>query len=257
MPTRRPPAPWALLAACLGLLLPAVPARAAEPAQPGTFQPLTVEDASPIERGQAEAALAFRWDHVEEGDDLFEARPRLKLGALPGLELELAAPYRFGDEGEGDLRASAQYALTRGGGALPALGVEMGVTRTYGSRRDTEAELKALATQPLTRQGGSGPSLHLNLSWLRLFDAGPAERGDRYAAVVGYSQPVGQDTALVLDLAREQERGEGRETNIAEAGLRRRLPGDLVLSAGAGLGLDADSPDFRMVVGLQHSFSLF
>jgi hypothetical protein len=135
MPTRRPPAPWALLAACLGLLLPAVPARAAEPAQPGTFQPLTVEDASPIERGQAEAALAFRWDHVEEGDDLFEARPRLKLGALPGLELELAAPYRFGDEGEGDLRASAQYALTRGGGALPALGVEMGVTRTYGSRQ--------------------------------------------------------------------------------------------------------------------------
>ena len=254
--------PASRLLAATALLVPFVtlpPAWAGEAAEPDDFQPLTVDDASPLERGQGTADAALVWDRAHK-EDLFEVRPRLRAGVAGGLELSLAAPYRFGEGDEADqadLEPGVQYQLTEGKGGWPTLAVEAAGTIPLGSHAGHEAELTFLATQPLGARGEEGPALHLNLSWSHLFDAGDDEREDRYAAVLGYSRPLGERTGLILDLVHEQEEDKGQATNLAEAGVRLELVDGLILSLGAGAGLGGDTPEVRVTAGLQRSFRLF
>src|SRR5919202_5719663 len=99
MPTRRL-SRSCILAALLGSVV-APPALADEAAQPDDFLPITVDDASPLDRGQGAADAVLVWDR-SHGDDLFEIRPRVRAGVADGLELSLAMPYRFGEGDEAD-----------------------------------------------------------------------------------------------------------------------------------------------------------
>ena len=242
-------------------LLAGRPAVAGEAAQPDDLQPITIDSASPLDRGQATAELITRWDRDRHGDDLIELRPRAKVGALAGLELQLALPYTLGSAGEADqanLDLAAKYGLRDAGGGLPALSLEADISVPLGSHPGPDTELTLLASQPLTGKGEDGPSLHLNLSWLHFFDARSGEeRRDGYAAALGVSFPVGQNTGLVADIVHEDERDRGRATNLVEAGVRREVAEGLILSAGAGTGLAGDSPEVRLTVGLQHPFRAF
>ncbi len=88
----------------------AAPARAAEPERLSSFQPLTIQDAYPTRFGQVELEAAFRWDRTQGGNDLFEPRPRIKLGAFPGLQLSVGVPYRLGNAAgtdQGDVEVGA------------------------------------------------------------------------------------------------------------------------------------------------------
>jgi hypothetical protein len=253
---RRP----ALALALLLTPLAGLPAAADEASQPDDFQPLTVDDASPLKRGQATAEFITRWDRDRSGDDLIELRPRATLGVFDRLELELAVPYTLGsadEAGRADLEASAKYGLTEAKGGLPALALDADVVVPLGSHAGLDTELTLLASEPLTGHGEDGPTLHLNLSWLHFLDRESGERSDGYAAVLGLSYPVGEKTGLVFDVAHEDERESGQATNLVEAGVRREVADGLILSAGAGTGLGGDSPEVRLTVGLQRQFRAF
>ena len=58
----------------------------------------------------------------------------------------------------------------------------------------------------------------------------------------------------VIDYVREQERQKGKVSDILEAGVRQQITPRLTLSAGAGLGLSKEAPDFRIMAGIQRSF---
>jgi hypothetical protein len=251
----------AVLPTVLLALLAGRPAAAGEAAQPDDFQPLTIDDASPLERGQASAELSTSWDHDRHGDDLIELRPAAKIGAFEGLELELALPYTLGssdEAGQANFDLGAKYGLRDAGGGLPALALEADVSVPLGSHPGLDTELTLLAAQPLTGKGEGGPALYLNLSWLHFFDAESGEeRSNGYAAAFGVSFPVGENTGLVADIVHEDERDRDQATNLVEAGVRREVMEGLILSVGAGTGLAGDSPEFRLTVGLQHQFRAF
>jgi hypothetical protein len=63
------------------------------------------------------------------------------------------------------------------------------------------------------------------------------------------------DTVLVLDYVREQENEEDKEINLVEAGIRYQCTPLSVISTGAGAGIGEDSPDVRIAVSFQHSFT--
>ena len=59
------------------------------------------------------------------------------------------------------------------------------------------------------------------------------------------------------DLVHEQEHAHGQATNLAKLGVRQQVAKDLILTADAGAGLGEDTPDFRLLVGIRRSFTLF
>ncbi|WP_135467102.1 hypothetical protein [Crenalkalicoccus roseus] len=90
-----------------------------------------------------------------------------------------------------------------------------------------------------------------------MIDGAPDERGNRAIAAIGYSHPVGRNTTLLLGFLREEERRRGRESNLIEVGARHRVAEGFILSAGVGFGIGDDSPDARIILGIQRSFRLF
>jgi hypothetical protein len=70
---------------------------------------------------------------------------------------------------------------------------------------------------------------------------------------LGYSQLVGERTALIADVLREsQERGQ-RDATILEAGLRHQVARGIILGGALGAGIGRDSPSFRAIVSVQFS----
>ena len=59
---------------------------------------------------------------------------------------------------------------------------------------------------------------------------------------------------FLADLVRQQERQEGEDSTILEAGLPRQVSEHVTLAGGLGFGLGEDSPPFRATVGVQYSF---
>lgn len=59
---------------------------------------------------------------------------------------------------------------------------------------------------------------------------------------------------ILADYIHEQEIEEGVTSNIAEIGVRRMLNPLTLIAIGAGVGLDDESPDFRVRFGFQMSF---
>ena len=235
------------------------PAQAEDPPSPSDDQPLVFEDAYPTERGQAELKLTGRYDRTHDGDDVWEAVPRLKVGLLKDLDLSISVPYSFAEgpgNDDGALALGFQYLLTEERGFLHALAIELGGAAPLGKREGTETSVTLLATKSLTGSK-SGPGVHLNLSWRHIFSGGPTDRDDRYVAVLGYSHPVGANTTLVADLLRERGRTKGEESNVVGAGFRHRLNDTFTLSAGGGVGIADESPEFRLVIGLEASTTLF
>lgn len=231
---------------------------AAEPAKLSSFQPLTVEDAYPTRFNRVEAETIFRWDHERDNKDLFEPRARVKWGALENLQLSVQVPYRLGttsDRDSGQVVFDSLYQFTKDRDGLPAMAISPSIAPSLGQQQGTETNLTFLATKSLSGKQ-EGPNLHLNLSWLHIIDNAATDRENRYRAVVGYSHPFSKDTALVLDFVREQRRERGSNSNFVEIGVRQRVAEDLTFSVGAGAGIGEDSPDARVVVGLQKSFKL-
>jgi hypothetical protein len=61
----------------------------------------------------------------------------------------------------------------------------------------------------------------------------------------------------VVDYVHAQNPAKGGVSNLIEAGLRHEVADNIAVSAGGGLGIGPQSPDFRLLVALQYDFSAF
>jgi hypothetical protein len=243
------------------LLLPQ--AALADPQGLSRFVPITIEDAYPVAPGEFELQATGVWDHDthdRRGDDLVTAQPTMKFGPFSGAEIYAGMPYRFGDASRrhgGDEVFGAFYNFNEQRDLLPAFAVNASYANPFGAdARSGESILRLIATKSLG-DPYSAPRLHINLSWYRLTDPAATERTDRYETAIGYSQSVAPHTAVVVDYVWAQKRSQGAHSNLIEAGLRHELNDHWSLSSGAGVGVGAESQDFRLLFAVQRSFSLF
>ncbi|WP_207485937.1 hypothetical protein [Arenibaculum pallidiluteum] len=245
----------ATVAAALWLGAPGV--RAEPPVDPSGGLPITIDAASRIDAGERELKLRFGFERTDGGRNAIVADPEVELSLARGLSVSVAPSYTFGsaeDADRGDVGFQLEYNLVepRDGGF--GLTIQPEITLPYGSGDEAaQFELMLLASRGLGT-GKDAPRLHVNLAWRHLVDADPDERADRTFAAVGASLPVGGATALVLDLVREPARGRDEVDKLVEAGLRHSIAEGFVLAGGAGVGLGPDSPDFRLLLGLQRAF---
>jgi hypothetical protein len=220
--------------------------------------PVELDDAYPASYRAIEVHLPSRWDKTDEGKERVFLAPRFEFGIIPNAELSLEVPILMGEaerEGSGDIVTEFLYNLYTEDLVLPASSLVAGVRAPSGDKSEvTETTLgfyftKAVVPTSLYHY------VHANVLWKRLFDEDEeTQREDRLKLIAGYSQRVGSETLFVADYIYEQDREEDKELNIAEAGFRYHLSPRWVLAAGAGAGLDSESPDYRLSAGAQFTY---
>lgn len=248
----------------IATVLQTVVARAGDHLSLDENLPVRIEDAYPTPYNGLEVQAFSRYDHNSDdprGDDLFTLSPRLEAGAFRNGQISLAVPYRVGDASDtdqGNVQIEALYNFNQEGEWLPAFSAGVGVDQPFGDMSGgTETELKAILTKSIGSFGTSylPRRVHLNASWFHNYDTLPDERSDRYLIGIGYSQPLTNDALIVVDVYREQLRTETEYENMAELGIRYQLDPQTVFSASAGGGFADESPDYRVLVGIQHTLS--
>lgn len=243
---------------CLSLLCQALTANAADHLNLEEGLPVTVEDAYTLPYRGREIQGRLDYERTDDGRDFPGMEPRLEVGLMRNFQAAIKVPYHWGnarDSDRGDVEVEGLYNFNAETLTLPALALS-GTVRTPIGRGDepVETELKGILTRSL---GGYVPRrVHVNLSWLHLYGDSARERSDRYVAVLGYSQPITADTVLVADLVRKQDREEGVDQNLVEAGIRTQLTPLALLTLGVGVGLGDDSPDYRVMLGFQYSLTV-
>ncbi|MFC0408945.1 hypothetical protein [Roseomonas elaeocarpi] len=214
--------------------------------------PTTLTDPVVEEPGSVELQTAAQYDRRHR-HDTFLLTPQIQVGAARNLQLTLGVPYTVGsgqDANQGDLDLSALYRLNEETRLLPSFGLQLDATSPIGpGDRSTEVQLTGIAMRTVDPQGRK--RVHLNLTWMHRFDPDMTERAERYRAVVGYSQLLAQDWALVLDALHQSEERHEHDSNILEAGLRYRVNDDVVVGLGGGRGFGHDATHARVLLSLQ------
>ena len=259
---------WALVrqARSLALLTAAVafaPIMAhADPQGLSVNVPVQVEDAFPVAFGYLELQGTDRFTrdpHARSGSDLLALSPTLKLGALPGLQVDLGSSYNFGNQGSANSAAAldALYNLNNQSTYVPALAMHAYYETPYGAgHKSVRYTLRGIATKWLGPTDRS-PRLHLNLTWYHLTQPSRDQRDDQLEMVLGYSQLVSRDTALVLDVVHGAKPERGANQTIVDVGLRHEISEGWAASLGAGAGIGQQSPAFRVFFALQRELRLF
>ena len=243
---------WPLSGLVVAALLGPAAAGAADIADLDVNLPTNLDDAFADEPGSIELQGSVQYDR-RNGRDTVRLLPRLQLGIADRLQVSAALPYNVGsgrDRNQGDAGVGALYNLNRETAWLPAFALAGDVSTPIGpGDRGPETVLTFIATK--TIDPAASRRLHLNAAWLRNLDPGGDERRNRYRVVLGYSQLVASDLAVVLDYVREgQGRGEGA-ANVFEAGLHYQAGERVRLGIGAGVGVGRDSPRLRALLSVQ------
>lgn len=246
-------------AALVSLVLALGPAsRAADHDNLEEGLPTQVEDAYPIPFGNHELQGFARYqERSKRGRDLHEwfLQPQYEWGIFPNTQLGVAVPFKLKDAdpyGSGDTHFKLLYNFNTEGKWMPAIAVAgEAVAPTGEENTGVDTGAKLILTKTITKTGLD--RIHLNAGWKHNDENGAMEREDRFVGVIGYSRRLNADTVLVADYVHEQEREENETADIVELGVRRQITPRLVLSGGAGAGLNDDSPDWRVTIGFQYS----
>jgi hypothetical protein len=218
--------------------------------------PTRVEDAYPIAFRGREVQGLFRYEQEADDRDKFTFEPRLEFGIAPNAQLTLHTPFFIGNadrEGSGDLKIGGLYNFNTESINIPAFAIAAeGEIPTGKESRGLDTTLKLITTKSISDSGLD--RLHLNLAWIHNAGNRTEEREHRYSAILGYSRRLGPDTILVGDFVREQQREEGKNSNIFEIGVRQQITPLTVGTIGVGTGIGEDSPDIILTVGFQQSF---
>jgi hypothetical protein len=219
--------------------------------------PLEVEDTQTAGHRQMALQAYARYERTDSGDDRGEFVPQLQYGFSDRLHAEATYPVFFGsadNSGSQDVQVGAVYRFLDETENLPAMAVKARVDLPTGAHSDgLDTTAVFIASRSLTDEE-TEDRVHLNLGWEHNMAAENDERANRFFAVIGYSRMLTQETVIAADLIREQQPGEGQDSTILEGGLLHRLTDDVILSAGLGVGIGDDSPDFRATFGMQYSF---
>jgi hypothetical protein len=220
--------------------------------------PAQVTDAEPIGRGEKQVQLGSSFDRQRNRETQLTLEPQVQWGFADRWQASLSVRGIGGsadNTGSGDIGVQVFRKLSDEGTLLPALAAELQLALPSGKNTlGIDPTLRAIATKTL----GSRPKthqVHLNLAWTRNNRPDAGERRERAQAVVGYSTPIGDKTAFVADLVREQQREVGEMATIAEVGIRRELAKQTTLSLGAGAGRGSPSaPRWRLNAGIERGF---
>jgi hypothetical protein len=220
--------------------------------------PVQVTDTIPIRYRNTEVQGYFRWEHTREGEEEFRLVPRLEYGIFPNAQIEIEAPFEFGEAVDRNefkrVGVELFYNVNQEGLTFPALAVAGGTEFPVGSEIDgVDPTVKLIVSKTLGRSA-LWHRVHFNAAWTRNNERNEDERRDLYTFIVGYDRRLNPDTILILDFVRQQERERNIDINLLEAGLRYQLTPLTVVAAGVGAGVGEDSPDLRVTVGFQHSF---
>jgi len=218
--------------------------------------PLRVVDAVPLAYGTRQIQAALRYQHPDEGGNEFYLQPRIAAGIAPNLQAAIDIPYinNSDENGSGDIGLEALYQFNKESGHMPSFALMGRLELPTGKgSAGLDTVLKLIATKSFTAENVLERA-HFNLEWKHNSGQDQGEREQIYAAVLGVDIPVAKNTLLVADIFREQQRREGKYTNMFELGVRTQLAQNMLLSVGGGIGLWAESPDWRLTLGFQYSF---
>jgi hypothetical protein len=216
--------------------------------------PTALTDAYPIAYLGREAQLVNRFVRTHEDEDGFMFEPRLEFGFPRNTQISVAVPFQAGElepDGIEDVRVEALYNFNQESLAIPAVSAIAGLEAPTG---DDSHGVDPIVGAVMMKTLGRSPLMHrLHVIGRYQFNAEDqeSERDGRYEAVIGYSRRVSPQLFVVFDYLREQELEQDREVNLVEAGLRYGLTPTWVLSAGAGFGIGAESPEVQATIGLQ------
>ena len=235
----------------------------ADPQGLSTFVPVQVEDALVIRLGEFELQGVGRFDkdtHTSAGHDLWTLTPEVKYGATKRLELIVGPSYSTGNQGganQGGGSFTALYQFNDNSAYVPAFALQAGYTTPFGAGEKTaQYNMRAIATKYLGRSDTS-PRLHLELFWTHRATPSPTTRDDQLAIGLAYSMLVSSSTAMVIDVVHGALSAKGKDENIFDLGFRHELGSGWALSAAAGAGVAADSPNYRFIFAIQKAFQLF
>lgn len=219
--------------------------------------PLEVEDTETADEKQMQLQTYLRYEVSDDGEDRGELVPQLQYGFTERLHVEATYPVFMGSDdrsGSGDIQVGAVYRFLDEKENLPSMAVKARFDLPTGVNSDgLDTTAVLIASRSLTDEE-TEDRLHLNLGWEHNMAAEENERANRFFAIVGYSRKLNEDTVFAADIIREQQIGEGQDSTILEGGVLHQLNEHVTLSAGLGVGIGDDSPDFRATVGINYSF---
>lgn len=235
----------------------------ADPQSLSSFVPVQTEDAYETRLGALELQGVSRFTrdgNNRRGSDLWNLEPTVKLGALPGLQLDVSAPYAAGSQSganQGGYGADALYRFNQQTLYLPALALHAYYQQPYGAgHKSAHYTLRGIATKFLGPSERS-PRLHLNLTWYHRVQPSGTQRDDQLEAGVALSTLIAERTALVADVVHGAKPDRNANQTILEVGFRHEVNDGLALSGGVGAGIGQQSPAFRAIFAIQKSFRLF
>jgi hypothetical protein len=226
--------------------------------------PLEVEDTTTTEKRQMQLQVSSRYQLEDNGDDMLFVDPQLQYGFADNFHVEVTYPIIAGSgdrTGAGDVIVAGLYRFLDekhpgfgGDDPWPSLAIKGQVELPTGEHSDgLDTLIRFIATKTIT-EASSQDRVHVNVDWAHNAAAPSSERENRFALVLGYSRKLDNKTVVLADLIREQERREGEDSTILEAGVMRQVTDQITISGGLGFGLGEDSPDFRATFGFQYSF---
>lgn len=179
----------------------------------------------------------------------------VKLGVAPGLGVNLGIAGNLGDAGHAGVTVtpSFQYVFTQSHGYVPGLSVEGTYTPPPGT--GLSGGTWGFSGQ-LTKFLGTterSPRLHLNVEWNKVNDGSNRARPTPLGYGIGLSTLVSDRTALVGDVFYSQTAARRDSQVFADLGVVHIVNPRLSLSTGAGVGLDKNTPSFRVFFSLSTS----
>jgi hypothetical protein len=248
----------AVLATCLSARV-----WAADPQSLSTDVPVQVEDAFPTAFGgmTLQNTDVYTDDNKNsKGANDTQVEGVVKIGALPGLQVDIGPSYNFGDQSNadsGDGTIDALYQFNDNTTYLPAFAAHIYYEQPYGAgHQSQEWVFRGIATKYLG-SSDRAPRLDINLTDYHLAQPSSTDRSDQLEAIVGLSADLDRNTAIVGDVVHGDLSAVGQVENFVDVGLRHTIAGDWAIGGGVGAGIAQQSPAFRVFFSLQKDVNLF
>lgn len=225
-------------------------------------RPVTIEDASPVERYAFELQLApVRMEREGGGEYTWEIAPELAYGILPSTQLEVGFPVAFqdaGGQGLAGIEVAALHNLNVETRTLPALAVAAEVLLPVGGLAPDRAytSLKGIATRTF-----SWARFHINGQYTLGADA---EEGDQVGEASRWMAGIAVDRTFPLrsflvtaDVFAEQPLVDDEELAwTAETGFRYQTSPELNIDFGVGRRFAGAEQGWFLTFGAAHAFAV-
>jgi hypothetical protein len=225
---------------------------------------LSIEQGIPLEMSDADVEpphacefhLFGRYENSSEEGDFWSLVSRLRYGFARHWEVRVELPLETGSataNGIGNLKIQATYQLLNEEELIPAASIFGALSLPTGKgSQGWDPTLGILVTKGLPFTPWDD-RLHLNFGFHHDAKAGD-QRDNRTKILIGYDVKLTPNTVLLADLVWDEEADREIDSSVAEIGVRTSINSNTAVGAGIGVGLNDESPNIRLTLGLQRSF---